>query len=113
MNQQLQLSWQRFAFCIIALSVIPAIMIATSVSDQNRWLIIGAIVPVFVSIFVFMGFGWARLRRANSTSPLNAKDFSQIFKHLIGPIIPATIWMSLTILFPIVFVFAYVFTKVA
>jgi len=88
-------------------------MIATSISDQDRWLVIGAIAPVFVSIFVFIGFGWARLRRANSTSPINVKDFAQILKHLIGPIIPAAIWMSLTIFFPIAFVFAYVFAKVA
>jgi len=113
MKEQLQLSWGRFVFCILILIVIQILLLSATITDKDSWWSAGAMLSVFFSFSIFAGLGWARLRRANDASPIARTDIAQILQHLLGPPIPAVIWLGLTFLLPFGIFLVWVFTRAA
>ena len=113
MKRSLQLSWNNFAICVLPLNIIPVLLVAASVSDEGSWLGAAVVLSVSVSLSVFLGCGWARLRRANAASPISGTDIAQILKHLLGPPVPAVIWLGLTFLLPFALIAIWLLTRAA
>ena len=95
------------------MSAFPAVFFAAIASDRDSWLLIAAMLPFLLSLFVFFGFGWARLRLANAASPIPVTDIGQVFLSFIGPILPAAIWLGLTMFWPIAAVLVWALTQAA
>lgn len=113
MARQLKLSWARFVLCILLMSAFPAILFFAIASDGDSWLPIAAMLPFLISLFVFFGFGWARLRRANLASPIPATDIGQVFLSFFGPALPAAIWLGLTLFWPVAVMLVWALWQVA
>lgn len=113
MKNQLQLSWMRFAFCIFVVGGPSALILCVTVSDRDSWWAAGAVFLMLVSFFIFMGFGWARLRRENAISPIDRTDIAKILHHLIGPVVSAAVWLGLTLLSPFAVILVWAITRTA
>jgi hypothetical protein len=102
----LKLSWTRFGLCFAVLSIFPALLIISGIKDSDSWPATAAVCLLFLSFFGFFALGWARLRRANATMPIQATEIDRIRQLLIGPIGLAIAWFVGTILLVIALVVA-------
>lgn len=110
MKKTINPSWTRFVLSIACIGVFPALLIAAGMEDRDSWLSIAATCFLFVSLAGFFSRGWARLRKEHAIKPILPSETDRIRQILIGPVVPAIIWFTVTILVVIVVVIVTVFS---
>jgi hypothetical protein len=105
MTKTLKLSWTRFGFCFAVIGIFPALLIASSINNRD-WTATAVVCLLFFSLVGFFSLGWARLRQANAAQPILVTETDRIRKLLIGPVVPAVIWFTSTVLVIVAFAVA-------
>ena len=101
MQTHIDTSWPRIAIVLLVI-LLPALVFVPLAASKDSGPAIVAAGLSYVSMLVFMTLGLMRLRRANEHDPIATTDIAAILKHLLGPVIPAVIWLAVTLLLPFV-----------
>jgi hypothetical protein len=92
---ELKLAWSRFI--VICLVAVAFLLFLASAADDGSLVTLSAPAVVVISLLIFFGRGWARLRNAASMQRLRTSDAAEIRRILIGPMLPAILWFVLTL----------------
>ncbi len=96
LNKPLQLGWGRFARVAIMFLLLAAGCIALDSGEDD----IGPGIPMAISVVLMLAYqatGWRRMQRAHAIEPLSLSHLDRVMKVMIGPIIPAVIWIMVII----------------
>ncbi|WNH52393.1 hypothetical protein [Stenotrophomonas oahuensis] len=95
-DKPFQLGWGRFARVAIMFLLLAAGCIALDSGEDD----IGAGTPMAISVVLMLAYqatGWRRMQRAHAVEPLSLSQLDRVMKVMIGPIIPAVIWVVVII----------------
>ena len=93
------LSWRRFALMAIFLAAMPLLFIYISSRTGGIDATSASIPVLFLSILVFSGFRWSRMRHDFASGKFTEADFrNNPLPILMGRRMPAILWFCVTLL---------------
>lgn len=97
MERTINSSWRVFLFSCALISVFPVFLMYITWEDADARPASVIVSLMWLSILIFVGRGWARVRAAHRIQPILVTDRQQIRSLLKGPRRARMIWLSVTI----------------
>lgn len=89
MISSFSLSWKRFAFSAVALSIVPALLLFVNLRADIFNEAIWAIIILWISGITFFGYRWYRMRKNLYEGKYTEEDFR---KNPVGIILGSTLF---------------------
>ena len=92
MDAPLQLGWDRFARVAALMLIFPALLLYFGSGKEDSGTEIAMSLSALI-LLAYLATGWHRLRHADARAPIERTQQSRIVSELIGPLLPAVLWM--------------------
>src|SRR5688500_13996338 len=89
MISSFSLSWRRFAFAAVALSIVPALLLFANLRAETFNQAIWAIIVLWISGITFFAYRWYRMKKNLSEGKYTEEDFR---KNPVGIVLGSTLF---------------------
>ncbi|TFZ47742.1 hypothetical protein E5C33_01180 [Stenotrophomonas maltophilia] len=97
MSPFINTAWPRFFTVALPIAIFALWLNGTVDVSPNGWLIQTACLMAPLSILVFLGLGWQRVRKAHAEYPILKSEPQRMLTALIGNVKVAALWFGLTV----------------